>query len=212
MLFRSLPPTTVQCCSESLNKVGDLELFERLKTTNLQFFDTNNVQKMIVSSPHCLDTFSKQYGRDYKVIHLSELLSELIKAGKLNPVKDLGGVKVTYHDPCYLGRHNHIYDAPRDVLQAIPGLEFVEMDRNREQSMCCGGGGGGLWLEKLKGERLSDLRIEQAMATGATVLATACPYCIAMFEDSILTLNVADKIQVKDVAELLLESLDLEVE
>jgi len=207
-----LPPTSVQCCSESLNKVGDLELFERLKTTNLQFFDTNNVQKIIVCSPHCFDTFTKQYGRDYMVIHLSELMSDLIKAGKLNPVKDLGGVKVTYHDPCYLGRHNHIYDAPRDVLQAIPGLELVEMERNREQSMCCGGGGGGLWLEKLKGERLSDLRIEQALATGATVLATACPYCIAMFEDSILTLNVADKIQVKDVAELLLESLDLEVE
>lgn len=207
-----LPPTSVKCCGESLNKVGDLELFERLKETNLQFFDENNVQKIIVMSPHCLDTFSKQYGRDYKVIHLSELLADLIKTGKITPKKDLGGLKVTYHDPCYLGRHNSVYDAPREVLQAIPGLEFIEMDRIKQQSMCCGGGGGGLWMEKLKGERLSDLRIEQALATGASVLATACPYCIVMFEDSIRTLNVDDKIKVKDVSELLLESLDINID
>ncbi len=206
-----LPSTAVNCCGESLSKVGDSELFERLKTNNLQFFDNNEVKKMIVASPHCLDTFTKQYGRDYKVIHLSELLADLIKAGKLTPKKDLGGIKVTYHDPCYLGRHNQVYDAPREVLQAIPGIDFIEMGRNREQSMCCGGGGGGLWMEKMKGERLSDLRIEEALATGATVLATACPYCITMFEDSVRTLNAEDKIKIKDVAELLLESLDINV-
>jgi Fe-S oxidoreductase len=207
-----LPNTAVNCCGESLSKVGDSELFERLKTNNLQFFDNNEVKKMIVASPHCLDTFTKQYGRDYKVIHLSELLSDLIKTGKLTPKKDFGGIKVTYHDPCYLGRHNQVYDAPREVLQAIPGVELVEMERIREQSICCGGGGGGLWMEKAKGERLSDLRIEEALATGATVLATACPYCITMFEDSVRTLNADDKIKIKDVAELLLESLDINVD
>ena len=155
---------------------------------------------------------SKQYGRDYEVIHLSELLADLIKKGKLTPKKDLGGAKVTYHDPCYLGRHGLSYDGPRDVLASIPGLEFVEMGRNREQSMCCGGGGGGLWMEKIKGERLSDLRIEEAMATGASILATACPYCITMFEDSVRTLNADDKIKVKDVSELFLESLGISID
>jgi Fe-S oxidoreductase len=124
----------------------------------------------------------------------------------------LGGLKVTYHDPCYLGRYSGVYDAPRNVLQSIPGIDFVEMGRNREQSMCCGGGGGGLWMEKLKGERLSDLRIEEALSTGASVLATACPYCIAMFEDSIRTLNADDKISVKDLAELFLESLEINID
>ncbi len=119
---------------------------------------------------------------------------------------------MTYHDPCYLGRHSGVYDAPRDILKAIPGIDFVEMGRNREQSMCCGGGGGGLWMEKLKGERLSDLRIEEAMATGATVLATSCPYCITMFEDSTRTLNVDEQIKIKDVTELFLESLGVNMD
>ena len=136
----------------------------------------------------------------------------MIKEGKLTPKKDFGGVKVTYHDPCYLGRHSGVYDAPRDVLKSIPGLDFVEMKRSREQSMCCGGGGGGLWMEKLKGERLSDLRIEEALSTGASILATSCPYCITMFEDSIRTLNADDKISVKDVTELVLESLEISID
>ena len=207
-----IPSKSVNCCGESLNKVGDGELFERLKTKNLQYFDNNDVKKMIVASPHCLDTFRKEYGRDYAVIHFTELAANLLKSGKIKPQKDLGNIKVTYHDSCYLGRHNHIYDEPREVLKAIPGVDFVEMERIREQSMCCGGGGGGLWMQKMKGERLSDLRIEEALATGATVLATACPYCITMFEDSIRTLNADDKIKVMDVSELLLESLDINVD
>ena len=141
------------------------------------------------------------------MIHFSELLTDLIRSGKINPSKDLGGIRVTYHDPCYLGRHSGIYDAPREVLKALPGVELVEMERNREQSLCCGGGGGGLWMERAKGERLSDLRIEEALGTGATVLATSCPYCIAMLEDSVRTLNADDRIKVKDVTELVRESL-----
>jgi Fe-S oxidoreductase len=207
-----LPQVEVNCCGESLKKVGDLELFERLKNNNLQYFNKKGIKKIITVSPHCLASFKKDYGENYEVVHLSELMASLIKEGKLTPKKDFGGVKVTYHDPCYLGRHNLIYDAPREVLQAIQGIDFVEMDRNREQSMCCGGGGGGLWMEKLKGERLSDLRVEEALATGATVLATACPYCIAMFEDSIRTLNADDKIKVMDVSELFLESLEINID
>jgi Fe-S oxidoreductase len=207
-----LPSVDVNCCGESLKKVGDRELFERLKNNNLDYFKSQGVAKIITVSPHCLATFNKDYGEDYDVLHLSELMAELLKAGKLASKKDLGGVKVTYHDPCYLGRHSKVYDAPRDVLKSIPGLDFVEMERSREESMCCGGGGGGLWMEKQKGERLSDLRIEEALATGASILATACPYCIAMFEDSVRTLNADDQIKIKDVTELFLESLEINID
>jgi Fe-S oxidoreductase len=207
-----LPDVEVNCCGESLKKVGDLELFERLKNNNLQYFNKKGITKIITVSPHCLASFKKDYGEDYEVVHFSELIASLVKEGKLIPKKDFGGTKVTYHDPCYLGRHSGIYDAPREILASIPGLDFVEMGRSREQSMCCGGGGGGLWMEKLKGERLSDLRVEEALATGASVLATSCPYCITMFEDSIRTLNADDKIKVKDVSELFLESLDINID
>jgi Fe-S oxidoreductase len=203
-----LPGTDAQCCGESVRKVGDLDLFEKLKNNNLGIFSATGAKKIITVSPHCLATFKQEYGEDYEVIHFSELLADLIKSGKVTPTKDAGGLKVTYHDPCYLGRHSGIYDAPREVLNALPGVEFVEMDRIREQSMCCGGGGGGLWVERAKGERLSDLRIEEALSTGATVLATACPYCIAMLEDSVRTMNAEDKIKVKDLTELFLESLE----
>jgi Fe-S oxidoreductase len=207
-----IPSVEVNCCGESVKKVGDLELFERLRGKNLQYFKQNGASKIITVSPHCLATFRKDYDADYAVLHLSELIAQGLKEGKLTPKKDLGGVKVTYHDPCYLGRHSGVYDAPREILKAIPGVEFVEMGRTREQSMCCGGGGGGLWMEKLKGERLSDLRIEEALGTGATVLATSCPYCITMFEDSSRTLNVDEQIKIKDVTELLLESLDIRID
>ncbi|HON58391.1 MAG TPA: (Fe-S)-binding protein [Smithella sp.] len=207
-----LPSTEVNCCGESLKKVGDLDLFERLKNTNLNFFNSTNVGKIITVSPHCLASFKKDYGQDYDVLHLSQLIDKLIKEGKLIPKKDFGGVKVTYHDPCYLGRHSGVYDPPRDILKSLTGVEFVEMKRSREQSMCCGGGGGGLWMEKLKGERLSDLRIEEALSTGASILATSCPYCITMFEDSIRTLNVDDQITVKDVTELVLEGLEISID
>ena len=207
-----LPSVDVNCCGESLKKVGDLELFDRLKNNNVDYFKSQGVAKIITVSPHCLASFKKDYGEDYEVLHFSELMARLLKEGKLTPKKDFGGVKVTYHDPCYLGRHSGVYDAPRDVLKSIPGLDFVEMERSREQSMCCGGGGGGLWMEKLKGERLSDLRIEEALATGASVLATACPYCITMFEDSVRTLNVDDRLKIKDVTELFLESLEISID
>jgi Fe-S oxidoreductase len=203
-----LPGTNAQCCGESVGKVGDFSLFERLKTNNLAIFKASGAPKILTISPHCLVTFQQEYGEDLDVIHLTVLMADLIRSGKIALKKDLGGRKVTYHDPCYLGRHSGVYDAPRDILKTIPGLELVEMDRVREQSMCCGGGGGGLWMERAKGERLSDLRVEEALSTGATVLATSCPYCIAMLEDSVRTLNADDRIKIKDVTELVWESLE----
>jgi Fe-S oxidoreductase len=115
--------------------------------------------------------------------------------------------KVTYHDPCYLGRHNGIYDEPRQVLESIPGLELVEMADTRENSLCCGGGGGRIWMETKKGERFSDLRLEQALKAGADILAVSCPYCMLNLQDSLRTLGKEGAIEIKDIAELVQEAI-----
>jgi Fe-S oxidoreductase len=193
------------CCGESIRKTGDEELFKRLARENIKTFIDNGVKKILVSSPHCYHTFKNEYPEfmvDFEVVHISQYLFELINEGRLELNKEYGK-KVTYHDPCYLGRHNGIYGEPREVLKKIPGLELNEMPDSLEDSLCCGGGGGRIWMETPKGERFSDLRLEQAMEVGAEVLVTSCPYCIANFEDSRLTLDVTENIEVKDITEII---------
>ncbi|MFO8089765.1 MAG: (Fe-S)-binding protein [Desulfatiglandaceae bacterium] len=199
--------TRENCCGESIRKTGDEELFRRLARENIKTFIENGVKKILVSSPHCYHTFKNEYPEfmvNFEVVHMTQYLSELINEGKIEFSKDYPKV-VTYHDPCYLGRHNGIYDEPRDVLKKIPGLELREMPDSRVDSLCCGGGGGRIWMETAKGERFSDLRLEQAMGTGAEVLATSCPYCINNFEDSRLTLEATEKITVMDITEIVAE-------
>jgi Fe-S oxidoreductase len=165
------------------------------------------VKKIIVSSPHCYHTFKNEYPEfmvKFEVIHISQYLFELINEGRLELTKEYGK-NVTWHDPCYLGRHNGIYDEPREVLKKVPGLDLNEMPESRENSLCCGGGGGRIWMETPKGERFSDLRLEQAMDVEAKVLVTSCPYCISNFEDSRLTLDVTENIEVKDITEIIEE-------
>jgi len=165
------------------------------------------VKKILVSSPHCYHTFKNEYPDfmvHFEVIHMSQLLAELIQEGRLE-LKGEYAKKVTYHDPCYLGRHNGIYDEPREALKSVPGLQLMEMPDCRVDSLCCGGGGGRVWMETQKGERFSDLRIEQATAVGAEILATCCPYCITMFEDSRVTMGMDEQIEVKDITEIIAE-------
>ncbi|MDQ1238868.1 MAG: hypothetical protein QG577_1053 [Thermodesulfobacteriota bacterium] len=195
------------CCGESIRKTGDEELFKRLAKENIKAFIDNGVKKILVSSPHCYHTFKNEYPEfkvDFEIVHISQYLFDLVNDGRLQFKKDYPK-KVTYHDPCYLGRHNGVYDEPREVLRKIPGLEFKELLESRSDSLCCGGGGGRVWMETLKGERFSDIRIEQALEVGADVLATSCPYCITMLEDSKVTMNVAEKIEVKDITEIIQE-------
>ncbi len=190
------------CCGESVRKAGNESLFQRLARSNIELFTEKNVHKVLVTSPHCYHTFKNEYpefGGGFEVIHFTQYLAQLLAEGNLTLTKELK-MKVTYHDPCYLGRHNDIYDEPRTVLKSIPGVELVEMPDSRENSLCCGGGGGRIWAETKKGERFSDLRIKQAVAVGATVLVTACPYCLLNFEDSLLSLS--DSLVVKDISEL----------
>lgn len=195
------------CSGESVRKAGDEQLFQTLAQTNIDTFKELGVKKIVTTSPHSYHTIKNEYpelGGNFEVIHYSRLLTELIKEGRLKPTKELNK-KVTYHDPCYLGRHNDIYDEPREVLHSIPGIELIEMPRSRENSLCCGGGGGGIWMETKKGERFADIRLEEAIETGASVLAIACPYCMSMFEDSVLSLDKGATIEIKDIAELLQE-------
>jgi Fe-S oxidoreductase len=195
------------CCGESIRKAGDEELFKKLARENIKTFIDHGVKKILVSSPHCFHTFKNEYPEfrvNFEVVHISQYLFELVTEGRLKLKKDYGK-KVTYHDPCYLGRHNGIYDEPRGVLKKISGLELNELPESREESLCCGGGGGRVWMETQKGERFCDIRIEQALGVGAEVLVTSCPYCITMLEDSRLTMDVAEKIEVKDITEIVSE-------
>jgi len=197
------------CCGESVRKAGMESVFQSLAQNNISVFTEAGVKTILVTSPHCYHTFTQEYpkfGGNFEVIHFSQYLARLIKDGRLKFTKELNK-KVTYHDSCCLGRYAGIYDEPRQILESIPGLELVEMRDNRENSLCCGGCAGRLWMETKKGERFSDIRIEQALETGANTLAVFCPYCMLNFEDSMLTTDKAGIIEVKDIAELVQEAI-----
>ncbi|NCP01902.1 MAG: (Fe-S)-binding protein, partial [Deltaproteobacteria bacterium] len=193
------------CCGESIRKTGNEDLFKRLAKDNIKAFIDQGVKKVLVSSPHCYHSFKNEYPEfmvNFEVVFISEYIAELIKTGRLT----LSGAypkQVTYHDPCYLGRHNGIYAAPRELLQQITGLTLNEMADSRENSLCCGGGGGHIWMETPKEDRFSDLRVRQALAVGAEVLVTSCPYCITNFTDSCLGLNEGEALEIKDLTEII---------
>jgi Fe-S oxidoreductase len=195
------------CCGESIRKTGNEEVFKKLAKENIKTFIDHGVKKILVSSPHCYHTFKNEYPEfrvNFEVIHTSQYVFQLVNEGKLQIDKGYGK-KVAYHDPCYLGRHNGVYDEPRSVLKNIPGLELNELPEAKVDSMCCGMGGGRIWAETEKHERFSNLRIEQAIGVGAEELVTSCPYCITALEDSRLVMNHGDNIQVKDITEIIQE-------
>ena len=177
---------------------------------NTQLFSEAGVRRILVSSPHCFDTFTKRYPNlDAEIIHYAVFLDRLLEEGRLTPSWAVPSV-VTYHDPCYLGRHNGVFEAPRRILRRIPGLELVEMPHNREDSLCCGGGGGGAWSDLAPGERFGVVRVREALKTGADIITTACPYCIRMLSEAIRCNWVfTDQIVVRDLAELLLQSVTI---
>ena len=195
------------CCGESIRKTGNEDVFRKLAKENIKTFIDHGVKKILVSSPHCYHTFKNEYPEfrvNFEVIHTSQYVFQLISEGKLTLSKEYAK-KVAYHDPCYLGRHNGIYDEPRNALKNIPGLELNELPEAKVDSMCCGMGGGRIWAETEKHERFSNLRVEQAIAVGAEELVTSCPYCITALEDSRLVMNHGDDIQVKDITEIIQE-------
>lgn len=194
------------CNGDPARRLGNEYLYQILVKQNIDTFNALNVRKVIVHCPHCFNTFRNEYpdfGAKIEVIHHSKLLDHLVKAGRLQPKRQLGQ-KITFHDPCYLGRHNDIYEEPRGVVQAT-GATLIEMDRSRGQSYCCGAGGGNIWMEERKGRRVNHVRTEEAIATGADAVAVACPFCIQMFEDAIPSLQGDDpkRLRAYDISELL---------
>jgi len=201
-----------QCSGDSLRLAGEIGLFEYLVEHNMEAFGKLQFKELLTVDPHAYNALKNEYpkyGLSHQVRHYSEFLVERLDALKAlltNPMD----VTVTYHDPCYLGRGNGVYEEPRRLLQAIPGLTLVEMPRNRENGFCCGGGAGGMWLDieaaQHYSERLSEKRVEEAASVGAEVLAVACPYDLLRFEDAVKTKGLEGKLVVKDSLELLVEA------
>ena len=197
------------CCGESIRKTGDEALFKSLARQNIAALVDRGVRKILVSSPHCYHTYTHEYPEfmvHFEVVHISQLLHALLAEGRLQLNTEYAK-RVTYHDPCYLGRHNGVYDEPREALMRVPGLQLHEMAESRKDSFCCGGGGGRIWMETPKAERFSDVRLGQAIGVGAQVLVTSCPYCITNFEDSRLNVKDGEAIEVKDITEVIRDAL-----
>jgi Fe-S oxidoreductase len=197
------------CNGDPARRLGNEYLFQIMAERTIETLNNHTFKKVITSCPHCFNMLGNEYeqfGGGYETIHHTELFAELIKDGVLAPQVELKET-ITYHDPCYLGRYNDVYDAPREVLAAIPGIEVIEMPRSREKAMCCGGGGGGVFLE-IEGEhRINNLRLEEARNTGAGKVAAACPFCVVMFDAANTNLAGGGGFGLEDVSEMLLRSL-----
>ena len=209
------------CCGDIARRAGEDGLFEMEMEDCLDLFRKHEIREVVTSSPHCFHTFSNEYpvyqaiqSPDERVVfqvrHYTEFLKDLLDQGVLSFDTSLD-IKVTYHDPCYLGRHNRIFDAPRDIIRAIPGIELVEMAHFREDSLCCGGGGDRMWQDDMDGNpKMSEIRIREAAATGAELVITACPLCLIMLEDACKTEGLEEKLKVMDLNELVVMALGLD--
>jgi Fe-S oxidoreductase len=194
------------CCGNEIYGMGEKGLFDFLVEENMKLFNKYNITQLVTSCPHSYHSFKNRYNQtSLEVLHHTQLLADLIANRKLTFSKEINK-KIIYHDPCYLGKQNGIYDEPRKVIESIPGANLIEFDRCRERSLCCEGGGGRMWVD-IPGERLSETRIKEAAAAGAEILATTCPFCLLTFEDAVKTTGFEVKIQVMDVAELLYQAI-----
>jgi len=198
------------CCGDSLRRLGNEYVFDKMVKANVELLKEKGVVKVITQCPHCFTTLAndyKQYGIELQVIHHSQLLAELVQTGKLKVDKtaDLG--KTIFHDSCYLGRHNGVYQAPRQVIEAATGKAPADFARHGDSSFCCGAGGGRMWMEELTGSRINLDRVKEGLQQNPDTICVSCPYCMTMLEDGLKDEQVADKVQVKDIAEVLAEAL-----
>jgi Fe-S oxidoreductase len=202
------------CSGDPARRMGNEFLWQEMAKANIEVLDGVKAKKIIASCPHCFNTIGNEYpalGGNYEVVHHSQLLGRLVAEGKLAP-QDEVMKKLTYHDPCYLGRHNNEYDAPRTVLDAVPGLERVEMHRHGKRGFCCGAGGARMWMEERIGKRVNVERTDEALGTGAEIIATSCPYCLIMLDDAVTARRSegqADGVVVIDIAQVLADSIGL---
>lgn len=200
------------CNGDPARRAGNEYVWQQLALQNISTFEEMGVKKVITQCPHCFNTLANEYpqmGGDYEVIHHTQLLAELLQKGKVTPAGSRSGpTKVTYHDPCYLGRHNDIYMAPREVVAASGDVDMVEMPRHGTRGLCCGAGGARFWMEEHLGKKINIERAEEALATGAKEIAVSCPYCYVMIDDGIKELGKGDEVKVRDVAMLLTDGYE----
>ena len=192
------------CCGDSARRIGNEYLYQTLVQANIEVLNNYGVKKILTMCPHCFNTLKNEYpqfGGNYEVMHYTEFLADALTSGKLKLTKPIDKV-VTYHDSCFLGRGNEIYEAPRTILRAIPGLRLVEMERSGVRSFCCGAGGGRMWMEEKIGTRINQIRTEQAVQTKAESVATACPYCLTMLGDGIKEKGLEESMASFDLSEL----------
>ena len=200
------------CTGDPARRAGNEFMFQMMAYQNIQVLNGYNIKKIVTACPHCFNTLKNEYpelGGDYEVIHHASFLQQLIDEGKIKLIAggSFKGKKITYHDSCYLGRANNIYDAPRKVLEALD-VELVEMKRCRSNGLCCGAGGAQMFKEEEKGDtRVNFERAKEALETGASVIAAACPFCNTMMTDGIKNSNKEEEVQVLDIAELIAASL-----
>ncbi|MFC0561127.1 (Fe-S)-binding protein [Halalkalibacter alkalisediminis] len=191
-------------------RLGNEFLFQELATANIELFKKHNVKKIVTIDPHAYNTFKNEYPEfgleGVEVYHHTELLAKLLEEGKIKPKYEVNET-IVYHDSCYLGRYNEVYEPPRDILKAIPGVKIVEMERNRESGMCCGAGGGMMWMEEDTGQRVNVARTEQALEVKPSVIGSGCPYCLTMLSDGTKAKEVEEDVQTLDLVEILEKSL-----
>ena len=200
------------CCGDSARRIGNEYLYQTMAQQNIATFNEYKVKKILVTCPHGYNTLKNEYpqfGGTFEVIHHTQFISELIKEGRLDLHGELPK-KITYHDSCFLGRYNSIYEAPRQILAAIPEVKIVEMDRNRRYAFCCGAGGGRMWMARVRGKRVYAMRTEQALAKNPDFIATGCPFCLIHFEDGIKFHEAESRAKVLDIAELVSNHLGRE--
>jgi Fe-S oxidoreductase len=197
------------CCGDPVRSLGDDVFFDEVINQNVEKFKVAGVKSIITTSPHCFNAFLKKYEnmeKEFEVNHYTCFLEQAFE-GRENLFQTQLPYTITYHDPCYLGKHNDIYDPPRALLKQIPGIKLVEMEMTKENSLCCGGGGGRMYAEVEEENSLAERRVRHALDAGADVIATACPWCHIMLDNAVQDLDMKDKIRVRDIAELLAEAL-----
>jgi len=195
------------CCGSEIRRMGEEGLFEMLMEQNAESFKALNVRSIVTTSPHCYNAMKNDYAQDGLVVrHYTQVIAEAIE--KHNPFSKEMKRVITYHDPCFLGKQNGVFDEPREILKSIPGVTFIDFDRSREKSLCCEGGGGRMWVEASdQGPRSAEIRIRDAVEMGAEILATACPFCLLTLEDAVKTTGNEEKLKILDIAEILVEAL-----
>jgi len=207
--------TQESCTGDPARRAGNEYLYQEMAKANIATLKEKRVRKIVASCPHCFNTMAREYpdfGGDFEVIHHTELLAQLIKEGKIRPTENVDA-KVTYHDPCYLARHNDVLKQPRAVVGAIPGVRSTEMHRCKKGTFCCGAGGARMWMEETVGKRINHERIEEALSTDPDIVSTGCPYCMIMLDDAVKDKvqkkEASENVQVLDVAQILARSVAL---